>query len=242
MPPVKRHFKTSDELAEASAEAVHALAKESQAARGRFSIAISGGQSPKGLFAQLASKRWSNAICWDKTDIFWVDERCVPLGSPDSNEGTAREILLSKIAIPSSNIHAMQTSMHAPEQAALEYENTLRNFFGENTPFPQFDLILLGMGADGHTASLFPRDKALDEEVRWVLPIQNPPGSASPCVPRLTLTLPVLNSARNIIFIVVGKEKITLAENIIAGSPETASLPAALLRPNGNVSWHLSLA
>lgn len=241
MPPLLRQFRNANELAEASAEALRLIAGESLTARGRFSLALSGGQSPRKLFERLASEAWNSLIPWEWTDIFWVDERCVPLGSPDSNEGVARELLLSKIKIQAANVHPMTSpGKMSPEEAAAEYEKTLLGFFGESVPFPVFDLILLGMGSDGHTASLFPESDALKEDSRWVLPILNPPESAKPCVPRLTLTLPLLNAARNTIFIVTGKDKSELARKIIGNSPETAALPAALVRPKGNISWHLA--
>jgi 6-phosphogluconolactonase len=233
-----------------TAEAV----REAVAERGRAALALSGGSTPGRYFELLAEQ----GLPWDKVHIFWVDERLVPLDAPESNYRLAWERLLSRVSLPTSNIHPMwveqvpnentnQTEsvgsgavqkvpvgMVDPEKAAWTYENMLRRFFGDGA-IPEFDVIHLGLGGDGHTASLFPGQPALDERVRWVLPVTY--AGATPLVSRLTLTLPVINAARNVFFLVSGPDKTKLAEN--AASGHCGGCPAGRVRPGGNLVWLL---
>ena len=168
--------------------------------RGRFAVALSGGSTPKRMFEQLAKM----VMDWKHIHLFWVDERCVPPDHPDSNYGMTAEALLNHIEIPGENIHRIHGEQ-PPEPAALIYEKELRHFFGEQLPV--FDLILLGLGSDGHTASLFPGSPALQEKKRWAVEVKHdaPP---PPLVDRVTLTIPVLKEAREVIFLVSGNRKV----------------------------------
>jgi len=231
-------------------------AREAVAARGRFTLALSGGTSPLRYFELLSGE----ALPWDKVHVFWADERLVAPDSPDSNYRLAREHLLSRAPIPEANVHPMRgvewpnghggvvekggcppgfleddAAAGQPDSAvaaAACYEVLLRQYFmGEHVPV--FDVIHLGVGGDGHTASLFPGQPALGERARWVLPVRY--AGASPPVARLTLTLPVLNAARLVFFLASGAAKARLAEAAVTG--EGGGFPAALVRPAGQVHW-----
>lgn len=211
-----------------------AAARDAVAARGRFSLALSGGTTPARYFGLLAAED----LPWDKVHVFWADERLVGPGSPDSNYRTARERLLSRAPIPEANVHPMRGAMWpglvglTEEGAANAYAAQLRQFFGP-VDFPVFDMIHLGVGGDGHTASLFPGQPALTEGVRWVVPVSY--AGASPPVPRLTLTLPVLNAARLVLFLASGADKAALARAAV--SEGGGGYPAGLVRPEGRLVW-----
>jgi 6-phosphogluconolactonase len=220
-----------DSLAAGAAEEVAARAREAVARRGRFAIALSGGSTPGLLYERLARRR---ALPWSRVHVFWGDERVVPPGHPDSNFGAAERTLLSRVPLPRANVHRVPTETHGPAVAARVYEDELRSFFA--TPprgFPRFDLVLLGLGADGHTASLFPGNEALREEERLVL---------APLVPslggyRITLTLPVINNARSVVFLVSGEGKAGILARVLEGSGGE-ELPARLVRPHdGELLW-----
>ena len=220
------------------AAAVRAAGLVAQAVRaaagrgGRFSLALSGGSTPGRFFELLALED----IPWDMVHIFWADERLVAPDSPDSNLRLARERLLSIAPVPERNIHPMATAAPGPgmtpERLAKAYESVLGDFFGKEG-FPAFDAIHLGLGGDGHTASLFPGQPALFERERWVVPVEYP--KASPPIPRLTLTLPVLNAARRVFFLISGADKRQLAEDILAG--RGGEYPASMVRPAGTLLW-----
>ncbi|MDR2077143.1 MAG: 6-phosphogluconolactonase [Desulfovibrio sp.] len=206
-------------------------AQEAIARKGVFTLALSGGKTPVPLFRLLTSAAWTQAIGWDKTEVYWVDERCVKPENQDSNYGLARRELLAKVE--ATRYYRMKGE-EAPEKAAREYEDLLRDHFslacGE---FPRFDCVLLGVGTDGHTASLFPDDPALREGKRLVMDVfsrRQPP-------PRLTLTLPVLNNARCCIFLASGRLKhhiLSTALNLMAAP----LLPAQMVRPrDGDLCW-----
>lgn len=202
--------------------------------RGRFSVAVSGGSTPRRLHRKLADEYYAGAIPWSKGHIFWVDERCVAVDDPTSNYGSAKRDWLDKIVIPTERLHPMPARLPAEEGAAL-YERELREFFQMHAnQFPVFDLILLGIGADGHTASLFPRQAALLEKRKWVAASTG----GSPNVPRITLTLPVINNARKVVFIVAGKDKAGMVRRLLENGD--TGLPAQRVRPiNGRVRWLL---
>jgi 6-phosphogluconolactonase len=182
----------------------------------------------------------SKRIEWQKTHIFWGDERLVEPVHPDSNYGVAFRALVSKVDVPPANIHRVITESRSASAAAEEYEQTLRHFFcppaesEDHAYFPSFDVILLGLGQDGHTASLFPGDPALEEKYRWVVAVSGARGS--PPIPRITLTFPVINKARCAIFLASGREKREVFQKIISNH-ETVAYPAARVRPSGKLLW-----
>jgi 6-phosphogluconolactonase len=215
-------------------------AGEAIQARGLFSLVLSGGSTPRHLYELLAEEPHLSAVDWTRVAFFWGDERCVPPDHRDSNYRMAREALLDKVSIPKENIFPMPVVLE-PEEEAQQYEATLRRFFGLKigNDFPRFDLVLLGLGADGHTASLFPGDSALEEKRRLVVAVTPPPG-IRPAVPRLSLTLPLLKRARNVWFLVSGEEKKEMVKTIISRSAGSGILPAGMVLPEGDSIWFLS--
>lgn len=206
-------------------------AREAVATRGRFTLALSGGTTPARYFEQLAELD----LPWQAVHIFWADERLVAHDDPASNLALARAHLLDRAPIPESNIHPMTDPalpLEALEAQAKACESMLRGFFGEEG-FPAFDAVHLGVGDDGHTASLFPGQPALDERERWVLPVVY--DKSKPPVPRLTLTLPVLSAARLVFFLVSGKGKTVLAREIVEGRGD--GYPASQVRSDGVSFW-----
>lgn len=211
------------------------LADQSIASAGRFSVALSGGSTPLVLYRLLAEPPFREAIAWARVHLFWVDERFVPSDHPDNNYRAAREALVSRVPIPTENVHPIPTEATDPETAAARYEDTLRRFFaapeGET---PRFDLVLLGLGPDGHTASLFPESPALDEHKRLVVATYVPKLASW----RITLTPPVLRGARNVMFLVAGPDKAAVLRDVLEGSYEPHRLPAQLVRPqDGDLIW-----
>jgi 6-phosphogluconolactonase len=206
--------------------------------RGRFAVALAGGHTPAKLY-----KLWAEAAnhgvrtSWDRVHLFWGDERYVPHDDPMSNYAMAREILIANVPIPAANVHPMPTDFPEPQKAAEAYESELRKFFG--TAPPGFDLQLLGLGVEGHTASLFPRSPALEDTKRWVAAVETP---AKP-PQRLTLTPVVLNQGRSTVFLVSGKGKreIIGALRSERGS-KPSQFPAGRIRPAGRVLWLLDEA
>lgn len=217
-------------LVESAANLFVDLTNQAVAARGRFAAALSGGSSPRDLYARLASPDFAARIPWQSVHLFWGDERCVPPGHADSNYRMAAESLLNHVPIPAGNIHRIKGEL-PPSKAAAQYETELRAFFGDE---PVFDLVFLGLGDDGHTASLFPGSPALAESVRWAVDVEHttPP---LPLVSRVTLTFGVLNAARRVVFLVSGAGKASRLEEIWRGA---AGLPAARIQPvNGSLLW-----
>jgi 6-phosphogluconolactonase len=227
------------ELFAAAAEEVVRAANEAVAKRGRFSIALSGGSTPKSLYNLLATNA-RNTLPWDRMFFFWGDERHVPPTDPDSNYRMADETMLSKIPVPAANVFRIKAENPDAEAAALAYEQTLQRFFAlEAGQFPRFDLILLGMGPDGHTASLFPGTGALHEKSRLVVANWVEKLKAS----RFTLTLPVLNSAACVVFLVSGTDKAPALHAVLEGDAPGEQYPAKLVRPtNGKLIWLIDRA
>jgi 6-phosphogluconolactonase len=220
------------ELAEASADIVISCAKESVSKRGRFVPAVSGGSSPRPLYRLLAEGPYVRKMPWNKTHIFWVDERCVPVKDPASNYGTAKGDLLDKVPIPTAQIHPMPVD-DPTGKGILAYQHELETFFHpEEGDWPVFDLVILGIGTDGHTASLFPGSPSLEEKEKWVVAVKG----GDPDVSRLTMTLPVLNAARKVVYLVSGRRKAEIIKRIFTvGKPP---LPAARIRPvSGDLIW-----
>ncbi len=210
------------------------VAKESVEIRGRFAVAISGGSTPRSMHSVLGQEPFSSNIPWEKTDIFWVDERCVPENDPASNFGLAKKDFLDKIPIAQNQIHPMPVEA-SPEEGARIYQGVLSDFFHpQKREFPVFDLIFLGTGKDGHTASLFPGQKSLDEMEKLVISVKG----GDPHVNRLTMTFPVLNRARKVIFMVSGKNKADIVKTILE-FPK-ARLPAQRIQSvDGTLTWLL---
>ncbi len=221
-----------------AAERVVAAAKDAVAERGRFTLALAGGSSPAALYELLASPAYLSRIDWPRTLIFFGDERCVPPEHEWSNYGMARRTLLDRVPLPPENIFPIRGE-NGPANAAAEYVEKLHAVFGQDESVPRFDLILLGMGDDGHTASLFPGMPALDERDAWVVGT-SVPAYVKPQVPRVTLTLPVLNAARDVLFLVTGQGK---AKRVREVRDEVADLPAVLVQPqDGRLAWLLDEA
>ncbi|MGB5079324.1 MAG: 6-phosphogluconolactonase [Burkholderiales bacterium] len=217
------------------------LAADAVARRGSFSVALSGGSTPQGLYAALvADAKLREAVAWDRTLVFWGDERQVPPGHPDSNYGMAREVLLSKVPVPEMNVHRIQGELGDASEAAHSYEDDMRAALGlPATGLPRFDLVLLGLGADGHIASLFPGTEALRERHRaatanWVDTLR---------AWRITLTLPAINRARSIMFLVCGEDKAEVVKAVLEGPSVPEPLPARLVRPrSGRLLWFMDPA
>ncbi len=223
-------------LSRAAADEWMARARASVRGKGLFTVVLSGGSTPKELYGLLASDpSYRTGLPWDRIHIFWGDERHVLPDHPDSNYRMAREALLSKVPIPPENIHAMRGEVRDARQAALEYEEGLRDFFrlrvGE---FPRFDFVLLGMGPDGHTASLFPGTEALRERSR--LSVANWVGKLQTY--RITLTVPVFNHAAFLLFLVSGEEKAETLKTVLEERKREDPFPAQLIRPvHGRLLW-----
>jgi 6-phosphogluconolactonase len=215
----------------AAADAIVAAAATAIAARGRFSLVLSGGSTPRALYALLASPPYASRVDWSRTDVFWGDERCVPPDQTDSNFRMAREALLDHVPIPAARIHRMRGE-DAPVQAAAAYEAELRAIFPDGAP--RFDVVLLGMGDNGHTASLFPHLTAVRETARWVVAEY----VAEVSMWRLTLTPPALDAAARVMFIVVGKDKAPMLKRILEGPRDVDLLPAQAISPTtGDLVW-----
>ena len=229
-------FRTPMEMTEATARCFAARAVEAVSVRGRFTAALSGGKTPVALYTLLAKAPSVSQIPWARVYLFWGDERCVPPDHEESNYRMTREFLLDHVPIPPANIHRMQGEM-APAEAAARYEKELREFFAPHGDgFPVFDFILLGLGEDGHTASLFPGTRAIRESARWVLGhyVDAQKGW------RITLTPPVINAARTVVFIVSGAGKAAILKEILEGPSRPDTLPAQIVRPaGGDLVWIL---
>ena len=229
-------------LSRAMAPAVADLIRQRTAAGKLFSLVLSGGSTPRALY-QLLAAEFRDRIDWPKVHVFWGDERYVPLDDPRSNYRMAEESLLSRVPLPRENIHPIPTDFPEPEEAARRYEKTLRDYFSSD--WPHFDLVLLGLGEEGHTASLFPGAAALGEQRRWVVAVSAP---AEPRL-RLTLTLPALSHANHVYFLTTGEKKAPALRDVLAAfrhvRNETLSaasnrviLPAAMIQPEGGeIVW-----
>jgi 6-phosphogluconolactonase len=229
-----RVFQDLEALSRAAAELFAARAKRCVASRGRFTVALSGGATPRRLYTLLGSTPFRETIEWKQTHVFWADERCVPGDHPESNFKLAVDAFLSSIAIPKENIHRVKGE-EGPGRAARDYEEELRSFFG--SVFPVFDLVLLGAGEDGHTASLFPGSSSLHERTRLALPVYLEPPRSN----RVTLTLPVLDHAAEVLFLASGRAKAGVVQAILEnGNPMRH--PAGLVRPvRGSITWFIDL-
>ena len=223
------------ELSREAAARFRRVAADRVAAAGRFSVALSGGSTPRALYRLLGEPPFREAIDWPRVHLFWGDERFVPPDHADSNYRLAREAFISRVPIPSGNVHPMPTEAADPNAAAAQYEETLRRFLAvPEGEWPRFDLILLGLGADGHTASLFPGSPLLDEHRRLVAAAHVPKLDAW----RLTLTPPALRGARHVVFLVSGSDKASVLREVVEGPYDPHRLPAQLVQPEkGDLTW-----
>lgn len=222
-----------DDISRRGADFFLEFASTAMDASGRFAVALAGGSTPRQLYSVLASEVYRPRVDWERVHFFWGDERCVPPDDPRSNYRMFREAFLEEVQVPESNIHRVPVEGREPEEAAREYEEELRRFFQTgSSPFPRFDLILLGMGEDGHVASLFPGTSALQEKERWVVASEGE-GLAPP---RVTLTLPVINRAAHVVFLVAGDQKAGVVRRFLEDRKKEDPLPAQLVEPvEGNL-------
>lgn len=234
-----RILTTPQELFAAAAEEVIRAANEAVTASGKFTLVLSGGSTPKALYNLLATNA-RTALPWDRMYFFWGDERHVPPTDPDSNYRMVNEAMLSKVPIPPANVFRMEAENPDASAAAASYDQTLRKFFQlDASGVPRFDLVLLGMGPDGHTASLFPGTEGLKEKSRlvianWVEKLKTH---------RLSFTLPVLNAAHTVAFLVSGTDKAPALKAVLEGNEPGEQYPAKLVQPkDGKLVWFLDRA
>ena len=217
----------AEELNRRTAEQFVRLATESVAATGRFTVALSGGSTPKALYSLLAGQTFQPLVPWSKVYFFWGDERCVPPDHPESNYGMARVTMLEKVPVPTENVYRVPTEKGNAQRVAAEYERILRRFYGLNEgQQPRFDLILLGMGEDGHTASLFPGTAALQETGTVTANDIQKLGTH-----RITLTIPAINQAAHIVFLVSGLSKASVLKEVLEGLYQPTRLPSQSIQP-----------
>lgn len=238
MPQRIHIFPHQKDLSMALASRVALVAEQAATSRGHFIVALSGGSLLDILSPPLITNPLRAQIDWTSWEAFWADERCVPLLSPDSNFAAANRLLFKHVAIPWEQLHEIDDTLD-PREAAKAYQITIKEvLLPSNGQLPRFDLILLGMGQDGHTASLFPGHEVLQEKQKWVAPVLDAP---KPPAERITLTLPVINYAREVIFVVTGAEKSSALRNIFQNHNQ--SLPAALVNPtHGHLRWFVDEA
>jgi 6-phosphogluconolactonase len=224
-----RVFDSAEALAHDVADWLAALAR---AGDGAFAVSLSGGSTPRLLYQHLAAPEIASRFPWKRVHWFWGDERFVPHDHRDSNFRMVHEALLSRVPVPAANIHAVPTEGLSPQDAAAAYELSLKQFYGEDALSPDrplFDVTFLGIGEDGHTASLFPGQPALKETQRWAVAVIGAKSEA-----RITLTYPALDSSRDLAFVAVGAEKQRIVARVQAGD---RALPAAAVHPLGRLHW-----
>lgn len=227
----------ADAVGLAAAEQFVKLARSSILARGRFMVVLSGGSTPRRLYQRLAAAPFRDRIDWGRVEVFWGDERGVPPHHPESNYGMALAALLVQVPVQRRSIHRMVAEIPDPAAAARKYQLEIARAFemDETGRPPSFDLVLLGMGSDGHTASLFPRDPALREGRRWAVSVEAP---QRPPPSRITLTAPILNRAREIRVLVTGADKAATLQAVLRGPHEPERRPIQLIAPeNGRMIW-----
>jgi 6-phosphogluconolactonase len=229
MPDI-RVYPDTEQLTRAAVLQFVELARQAIEASGRFSVALSGGSTPKALYTLLASDEFAPRVEWPLVHVFWGDERCVSPEHEDSSYRMTRETLLDYVPVSPENIYRIRGELE-PQQAAAEYEQALRDFFGDSS-WPRFDLIFLGMGDDGHTASLFPHTNALGEQERWV--VEN--YVASKQTWRVTLTPPAINAAASVVFLVTGAGKAERLRQVLKDAYQPQALPAQMIT-NGQLIW-----
>ena len=230
-------YDTPERVAVAAAETFQKYVADAVRARGVARVAISGGSTPKRMFALLADseKTFATEVAWDKLELYWVDERSVGPEDVESNYRMTKEELLSRVPLPSGNVFRMEGELN-PEEAANRYETYLRNGFKlEGAEMPTFDLVLLGMGDDGHTASLFPHTDALNEMSRLVVANHVPQKNTW----RVTLTWPVINQGRHVVFLIEGAAKADKLHDVMLGDYSPEDLPSQFIRPESGTLYLL---
>ena len=238
-----RVYRDAGEVALKAARHFARLADQYVVGGGKFTVALSGGSTPRAMFSLLAQAPFADTVPWDSIYFFWGDERCVPPDHADSNYRMARETLLSKVPVPAENVFRIPAERADPAGAADEYAATLINFFASGAQpqgtaplagVPRFDLIFLGMGPDGHTASLFPGTAALHVTDKVVVANYVEKFNAH----RITLTAPTINNARNVTFVVAGPDKAEALREVLEGPYQPESYPSQLIRPqHGSLLW-----
>ena len=226
-------FDDAEAVARAAAGRVAELARLSISERGSFTLALSGGNTPRRVYELLASAEFAGLVEWERVHVFFGDERAVPPDHAESNYRMAAESLLSRVAVPAENVHRIEGLGDAAANAS-DYESEMRSLFGEDAEWPRLDLVLLGMGDDGHTASLFPGTSALEETRLWVAANWVEKLGAW----RVTLTAPAINAARHVLFLVSGAAKAERLREVLRGERDPARLPSQLIRPrDGTLEW-----
>ena len=230
-------FDDAEGVARAAAELFARLAREAVEERGAFSVALSGGTTPRRVYELLASDEYKVQAPWPKVHVFFGDERAVPADHAESNYRMANEALLSRVTIPSENVHRIEGLGDAAANAS-NYESVMRRFFGD-VDWPRFDLVFLGMGDDGHTASLFPNTAALAEQRTWVAASWVEKFNAW----RITLTANAINAARRVVFLVTGASKVERLREVLNGARDPSRLPSQMIRPtDGALQWYVDRA
>ena len=233
-----RTHENAEAVAQGAAKRIAELAREAVTERGRFSVALAGGTTPRRVYEILAGEGPGREIDWPKVHVFFGDERCVPPDHPDSNYRMADEALLSLVSLPAENIHRMIGEGDAVANARL-YEDELRSFFGDDAEWPAFDLVMLGMGDDGHTASLFPGTAALEVRGAWVVANWVEKFDTF----RLTLTASAINHAARVMFMVTGGGKAARLVEVVEGPRDPSRLPSQLIEPHGGrLDWFVDEA
>lgn len=231
--PEVKVFDDPEGVARAAASRFAELARGAAAERGLFSVALAGGSTPRRVYELLAGEEFRGQVDWENVHVFFGDERTVPADHAESNYRMASESLLSRVPVPEKNIHRIEGVGDAAANAS-DYESEMRGLFGDDAEWPRLDLVMLGMGDDGHTTSLFPNTAALDERRAWV---------AANWVEKLgtwrvTLTAPAINAARHVLFLVNGTGKAERLREVLAGERDPARLPSQLIRPHdGTLEW-----
>lgn len=231
-------YDNAEQLARAAAELFVSLSASAIHVRGRFRVVLSGGSTPRRVYELLATNEFSRRVDWHAVELFWGDERYVPAEDHESNYRMTSETLLRNIPIPLENIHRIRTEINPPSAAASAYEIEIRNSFPSASSIPQFDLIFLGLGTNGHAASLFPHTAVLNEHSRLV---------AAEFVTevnmwRITVTVPLLNRGRTVAFLVEGQPKAEVLHEVLLGPSDPQRLPAQLIAPEGKLLWMMDEA
>ena len=235
-----KYFDDMTILSKSAAELIQSVALKTLEKAEEFLLVLSGGKTPMALYNVLTEEPYRKSIPWNQIHFFFGDERIVPTENPLSNYFTADEYLFKKLSIPKKRVHRIRNELGNAKAAALDYKEHLKNFFDlPPGQFPAFDMVLLGVGTDGHTASLFPGDKALKEK-DWILEVET--AHTPPLVPRVSMSLPLLNSARNVLFLADVEGKGEVLEKILnqeKGDHESP-YPSAMIHPKENLVWYLS--
>jgi 6-phosphogluconolactonase len=234
-----KRFSDAEQMARFVADLTVETAIDAATSRGIFSFCLSGGRTPARLYELLSEPPWADQMPWDRTQLFWGDDRAVPPDHPESNYKTAYDAMLSRMRLADDQVHRMPVEVSPLTDAAARYEAELHGVLDipAQGGLPRFDLVLLGVGPDGHTASLFPHAPALDEVEHLVTAVEAP-DHIDPRLPRLTLTLPTFNAARLVVFLITGEDKQHVVRRIIEHPDEArADFPAARVRPFGRLWW-----